>query len=740
MPTNKNKEIIQYLIDNAESVTDRQLTRSNFRNDFKIPVESPIGKVAVLFSQYAKLIEKKRHNVFSMLKPTIERPTIIIKDNDAFVFIKAFKKNEEIFMYAAVKEKGKEWLTQTSAYKILKRRLEKKVESGDVIFPESIAFGKVPLKGVLQTESPKIKITLIEFGLALNFIGNKYTTKTVTMKKILPKMVEVIDTDVKYIRRYIYLNNRIKTKAQILELLADLQNTILKKEITKKSEYSAEIEHIQDELISLVGLFGKALNSKIDISIDADRLKHYKSIANSEKQKTSIRLIARYNRLQGKPNVKLKAKELLADIESAIKNNRINSDKHQITAIKKHLINYIGNKDILTVSDNSLSGVKKKQLSAEDYINLLEEKAVPFRRIPFTYNSFLNEFGIDFCVETPIGKVYINYDQFEKIEDKNRETYFGLIKPTLEKPVLLIKHNNRELFVKSFLDKKNSIIYFISVTKDDNGTIEVVSNHKKSRNNLLNKIKEGTVRCISSKEGLGNLLNTGSNVAKSHSPKYITISIGIPLSFTNLRKKSDIVSSNNKKIVEKKKILDKDIVSSTDFKSVKFTPMRFVGKWKQLIGNPAKPFTMMTYAKPGQGKSTMNIAFAYYLADKHNKKVLFVADEEKLGYTLQEKLKRLEAFHTNFFVTDHLPEKIGIYDFVVFDSVNSMDLTADQLKDMKEKNPKTSFLYVFQATKDGNYKGNQDFAHDVDVVISVNNGKAITEKSRFGGSGEITIF
>ena len=49
-------------------------------------------------------------------------------------------------------------------------------------------------------------------------------------------------------------------------------------------------------------------------------------------------------------------------------------------------------------------------------------------------------------------------------------------------------------------------------------------------------------------------------------------------------------------------------------------------------------------------------------------------------------------------------------------------------------------MYVFQATKDGNFKGSNEFAHDVDVVIEVDNGIAFTEKSRFGGNGEIKVY
>ena len=45
-----------------------------------------------------------------------------------------------------------------------------------------------------------------------------------------------------------------------------------------------------------------------------------------------------------------------------------------------------------------------------------------------------------------------------------------------------------------------------------------------------------------------------------------------------------------------------------------------------------------------------------------------------------------------------------------------------------------AYCFVFQSTKDGNYRGTQEFAHDADVVVKVENMVAVTEKNRFGGS------
>ena len=195
------------------------------------------------------------------------------------------------------------------------------------------------------------------------------------------------------------------------------------------------------------------------------------------------------------------------------------------------------------------------------------------------------------------------------------------------------------------------------------------------------------------------------------------------------------LNGQKKKESPQKKENSQDVISASDFAEMEFETLGLTGEWKELLGNVSIPFIMMSYGKPGNGKSTFNILLARYFASEFNKKVLFVAKEEGTGYTLHEKFKRLKAFHPNIFVTSNLPEQVVGYDFVFIDSVNEMKLTPEDLQKMRIKNPKISFVYVFKSTKDGNFRGSQDFEHDVDISVKIENGFALTEKSRFGGSG-----
>jgi predicted ATP-dependent serine protease len=176
-----------------------------------------------------------------------------------------------------------------------------------------------------------------------------------------------------------------------------------------------------------------------------------------------------------------------------------------------------------------------------------------------------------------------------------------------------------------------------------------------------------------------------------------------------------------------------------DFARIEFDTLGFSCKWLELIGDPSSNFTAMVYGKPKMGKSYLCIDFAGYLARNHGK-VLYVAKEEGLDMTLQKKLNDKAVAHPNLFVSSFLPASLGSYDFIFLDSVNRLNLEPNDLNRLKSSNPTKSFIFIFQSTKDGNFRGANSFQHDVDVVIEVpEKGKAV-QMGRFNQGGEILIF
>lgn len=181
------------------------------------------------------------------------------------------------------------------------------------------------------------------------------------------------------------------------------------------------------------------------------------------------------------------------------------------------------------------------------------------------------------------------------------------------------------------------------------------------------------------------------------------------------------------------------IMASTDIVKLDFDKLGFKGKWLKLIGDPSKGFTAMIFGKPKMGKSYLSVDFAGYLARNHGT-VLYVAREEGIDDTLQQKLKDKNVAHPDLFVSDYLPEDLGSYDFVFLDSVNKLGLSPESLESLTKRNPDTSFINIFQTTKQGAFRGGNEFQHDVDIVIEVPEKGQAVQFGRFNQGGEINIF
>ncbi|MBI2968888.1 MAG: hypothetical protein HYY40_13895 [Bacteroidetes bacterium] len=186
-------------------------------------------------------------------------------------------------------------------------------------------------------------------------------------------------------------------------------------------------------------------------------------------------------------------------------------------------------------------------------------------------------------------------------------------------------------------------------------------------------------------------------------------------------------------------IPENKLMSSVDFAEMKFETLGFSQKWRDLIGDPSKGFTAMVFGKPKTGKSYLSVDFAGYLA-RHHGDTLYVAKEEKLDATLHKKLQDKEVAHPNLFVSDFLPDDLSKYDFIFLDSVNKLGLSPKDIESLRAKNPGKSFIFIFQTTKQGQFRGRNEFMHDVDVVIEIpEQGKAI-QYGRFNQGGELEIF
>ena len=163
----------------------------------------------------------------------------------------------------------------------------------------------------------------------------------------------------------------------------------------------------------------------------------------------------------------------------------------------------------------------------------MKANAEPFRELDFTKDNYIKDFGDKGIIKTPIGNVHIHKNQFFKLWKNKRKKYFGLIKPTLENPQIIIKHDNKEIFVKVFI--KNRKVFFTSLVKDEEGFI-VVSNHEKREKQIIKRLKEGSITFRT--DYLATALS-GSRTPEPNNTTYIEF--GLPLTVTKLQKKDQII-------------------------------------------------------------------------------------------------------------------------------------------------------------------------------------------------------
>ena len=79
------------------------------------------------------------------------------------------------------------------------------------------------------------------------------------------------------------------------------------------------------------------------------------------------------------------------------------------------------------------------------------------------------------------------------------------------------------------------------------------------------------------------------------------------------------------------------------------------------------------------------------------------------------------------------------YQFVVIDSINFINLEPEDVEVLKAENPGTAFITIQQATKGGQFRGSQQFAHNCDIIIEVIEGVAY-HTGRYAAPSEMQIF
>lgn len=295
--------------------------------------------------------------------------------------------------------------------------------------------------------------------------------------------------------------------------------------------------------------------------------------------------------------------------------------------------------------------------------------------------------------------------------------------PEKQESTLAMKFVKRFLLLSGKTHQKKEIEGFLNAVQDAIKEKEIVKDDALSKEVLLIQNK-----LLSLENSMGKSIKVELSPATKKQ---------LQLALNKLKAKPKKKSLNG--IEEEETKPKQNLMSSIEFANLHFNSIGFTGKWLDLIGDPSPGFTAMVFGKPKMGKSYLCVDFAGYLARNHGT-VLYVANEEKLDATLQMKLNDKDVKHENLFVSDYLPEDLSKYQFIILDSVNKLGLNPKDLDNLKRKNPGKSFIFIFQTTKDGNFKGANSYQHDVDVVIEIPEKGKATQFGRFNAGGEMNIF
>lgn len=160
-----------------------------------------------------------------------------------------------------------------------------------------------------------------------------------------------------------------------------------------------------------------------------------------------------------------------------------------------------------------------------------------------------------------------------------------------------------------------------------------------------------------------------------------------------------------------------------------YTPID-LGKYKADFERLFSDSIVGIFGSPGHGKTTYQLKLGQYLATT-GKKVLYVAREEYGRSVLDLKLKEHNIGHPNLKFNKVLDkDELKWADVVFLDSVNALHLNAEGVENIYHQYPNKLWFLILQSTKDGNFKGSQEWEHVVDVFGEVSNRKLILRKNR----------
>ena len=179
-----------------------------------------------------------------------------------------------------------------------------------------------------------------------------------------------------------------------------------------------------------------------------------------------------------------------------------------------------------------------------------------------------------------------------------------------------------------------------------------------------------------------------------------------------------------------------------------FDLFEFTDAWLEHIGMPEKNFSCFIQGGSGNGKTDYCVKFAKYLSQFG--KVLYLSYEEGISETIKTAFMRnnmkdvtgkvILAENTSVDELITYLQKRNSPKIAIIDSLDYMNLTADQYKKIRKSCPKKAIIIIsWSEGKEPATTAGKKIKYMCDIKIDVNNFTAFS-KSRYGGHKPFVIW
>ena len=186
---------------------------------------------------------------------------------------------------------------------------------------------------------------------------------------------------------------------------------------------------------------------------------------------------------------------------------RMRADRRRYDEMLQTVDNQLKLGQQTATAEPQLVGRSLTEKESATLIAEMEAQAEAAPEMELTPANWQREFGADGMVDTPLGKVKMGENQITKLFAKGRDAQFGMIRPTLTDPDVIIEESSTSsdgtterpssyVFVKTFNRNGETIKFFASITVKKDGMEVSVSSHFMNKNAVARKMVDGNVMYI----------------------------------------------------------------------------------------------------------------------------------------------------------------------------------------------------------------------------------------------------